>query len=96
MASKSFCVYKLTNSYNTVLYTGVTGNLPERVYQHKQGRGGVFTSKYKCTKLVNFEEYPDPGSAIHREKQIKGGSLKKKIDLIEGQNPELRDLAEDM
>jgi len=49
---RQYYVYIMTNSYNTVLYTGVTSDLARRVYEHKIGRGSRFTSKYKITKLV--------------------------------------------
>jgi len=91
-----YCVYILTNKYNTVLYTGVTNNLKRRVYEHKSGQGGVFSSKYRTTKLVYFEVTTDVSAAIFREKQIKGGSRKRKLDLINGLNPEWRDLYEDI
>jgi len=87
-------VYIMTNSRHTVLYTGVTTDLLSRVTQHKQGRGGVFTSKYKITKLVYFERCADIRDAIHREKQIKGGSRKDKVDLITAANPRWVDLSD--
>jgi putative endonuclease len=95
MQSQNFCVYILTNEYNTVLYTGVTGNLPERVRQHKEGKIPGFTSRYRVNRLVYFEAYPDPASAILREKQIKAGSRKKKEALINAVNPEWNDLSLD-
>ncbi len=84
----------MTNTHNTVLYTGVTTNLESRVTQHKAGRGGVFTSRYKITKLVYFERFEDIRDAIRREKQIKGGSRKNKVDLITSVNPHWSDLSE--
>jgi len=86
-------VYILTNSDNTVLYTGVTSNLEQRLHQHRTGYfKDAFTSRYKCNKLVYYEELYDIASAIAREKKIKAGSRKRKIQLIESLNPEWKDL----
>jgi putative endonuclease len=87
-----YCVYIMTNAHNTVLYTGVTNNLARRVYEHKNGLGGVFTKKYNIVKLVYYEITDHVHTAIAREKQIKGGSRKKKMDLINGMNPNWKDL----
>lgn len=85
-------VYLMTNNANTVIYTGVTSNLQKRIYKHKEKLIEGFTKKYNVTKLVYFEELDDIRNAIEREKQIKGGSRKKKIDLIRSTNPEFKDL----
>ena len=82
----------MTNKNNTVLYTGVTNNLPRRAIEHKIGQGGKFTSTYKIIKLVYYECGDDISAAIDREKQIKGGSRQSKIDLINTVNPEWEDL----
>ena len=87
-----YYVYIMTNSRNTVLYTGVTNNLVRRVWQHRQERSGRFTARYNCTKLVLYEIFRDAYSAIAREKQIKAGSRRRKVELIERANPEWRDL----
>ncbi len=92
MKTRTYSIYILTNNYNTVLYTGVTNNLMRRVWEHKEKLHEGFTKKYNVTKLVYYEEYPDIGSALAREKQIKGGSRQKKLDLIHSLNPEWRDL----
>lgn len=84
----------MTNKSKT-LYTGVTNNLQRRVYEHKHKLIKGFTSKYNITKLVYYEEYNDINDAISREKQIKGWSRKKKIELIESVNPEWKDLSEE-
>ena len=89
---REYCVYIMTNAHNIVLYTGVTNNLARRVYEHKNGLGGIFTKKYNIVKLVYYEVTDDVNSAIAREKQIKGGSRKKKISLIESMNAEWKDL----
>ncbi len=83
---KSYYVYILTNKNNTVLYVGVTNNLVRRVWEHKSKLIGGFTKKYNVTKLVYFEKYNDPTSAIVREKQLKAGSRKKKLELINALN----------
>lgn len=82
----------MTNTNNTVLYTGVTNDLARRVWEHKNGLGGDFTSKYQVTKLVYFETTNQIEEAITREKQIKKGSRKKKIALIERENSEWNEL----
>jgi len=92
---KQYFVYILTNKYNTVLYTGVTSNLEKRVFEHKNKLVQGFTTKYNINKLVNFEETQDVMSAIEREKQIKGWLRKKKINLIEKENPNWQDLSQD-
>ena len=82
----------MSNKNNSVLYTGVTNNLVRRTWQYKQGVGSKFTSKYKVNKLVYFEIYNDIIEAIKREKQIKAGSRKKKMELICKNNPDFEDL----
>ena len=76
---REYCVYLMTNAHNTVIYCGVTNNLARRVYEHKNGLGGIFTKKYNVDKLVYFEVGDNVNAALAREKQIKGGSRKKKI-----------------
>ncbi len=90
---KIFHVYIMTNKYNTVLYTGVSSILPNRVRQHKDEIFDGFTKRYNVDKLVYFEICSDAYTAIGREKQIKSWSRKKKDDLINGMNPEWRDLS---
>ena len=87
MSEKQYYVYLMTNAHNTVLYTGVTNKLQRRVLEHKSGKGSEFTKKYNLTKLIYFESGDDINVAIAREKQIKAGSRKKKIELIENLNP---------
>lgn len=72
----------MTNKFNTVLYAGVTNDLVRRAHEHKNKLVGGFTSKYNITKLVYYEIYNNINDAIAREKQIKGGPRKKKMDLI--------------
>ncbi len=90
--SKRYFVYLLTNFTNTVIYTGITSNLPKRVYLHKNKTYDGFTAKYNVSKLVYFEEYSGPEEAIKREKQIKGGSRQDKINLILKDNSKFEDL----
>jgi len=85
-------VYILTNIGNTVLYTGVTHTLFQRIVQHKEKMIPGFTKRYNVTKLVYFEYHTDIRDAIAREKQIKAGPRKKKIALIESMNPSWDDL----
>lgn len=84
----------MTNQDNTVIYTGVTNDLPRRIIEHRTGKGEDFSKKYKIYKLVYYETGRDIHSAILREKQIKGGSRRKKIDLINTINPNWEDLFE--
>ncbi|MGB4056624.1 MAG: GIY-YIG nuclease family protein [Alphaproteobacteria bacterium] len=85
-------VYITTNKRNGSLYTGVTSNLIKRAYQHKEGVIDGFSKKHDCKTLVFYELHATMESAILREKQIKGGSRAKKLDLIEKQNPDWKDL----
>ncbi len=87
-------VYIMANKRNGTLYTGVTSNIVQRVYQHKQSAVPGFTNQYGCKRLVYYEQYDDMYMAISREKQIKGGSRKKKLALIESMNPNWKDLYE--
>ena len=89
---RAYFVYILSNRNNTTRYTGVTNNLYLRVKQHKSGMGSKFTSKYHTTKLVHYEVFEDIYAAISREKQIKGGSRQKKINLVNEDNPAWIDL----
>jgi len=86
----------MTNRHNTVLYTGITSNLIRRVSEHKNKVVKGFTSRYNINKLVYYEICEDVYQAIFREKQIKAGSRRKKIDLIEKMNNEWQDLSEEL
>jgi len=97
MSSQNCFVYILTNpDRHTVLCIGVTNNLEERASQHLLGRGSAFAKQYNAHKLVYFETFPDPESAIAREKQLKNWSRARKDALITKANPEWRDLFEEM
>ncbi len=96
MGERIYYIYIISNLHNTTIYTGVTNDLVRRMEEHKRGLGGVFSKKYKLRKLVYYEIFRDINDAIAREKQIKGGSRMKKLELIESMNPEWNDLALDM
>ena len=96
MTEKIYCVYIITNSHNTTLYSGVTNNLFRRLLEHKSGEGSKFAKRYNLTKLVYFEVTNDINAAITREKQIKAGSRQNKIDLINSVNPDWTDLFDEL
>lgn len=79
-----------------VRYTGVTSDLIKRVQEHKHPETAGFTKRYDCKMLVYYEQYENMWDAIEREKQIKGGSRKKKLALIESKNPDWEDLSQDL
>ena len=85
-------VYIMANHKGGTIYVGVTSDLPKRAWQHREGTLPGFTKKYGCKRLVWFELHSTMEQAILREKQLKGGSRKKKIALIEAANREWRDL----
>jgi len=93
---KQFYIYILSSNNHNALYTGITNDLIRRVYEHKNKLVPGFTVKYNVNSLVYYEIYFDPVSAIEREKQIKAGSRKKKISLIESNNREWQDLYYDL
>jgi len=83
----------MANKNNTTLYTGFTGkNLKARIWEHKEKIVEGFTKKYNINKLIYYEIFQDAYSAISKEKQIKAGSRKKKVELIENINPKWEDL----
>jgi predicted GIY-YIG superfamily endonuclease len=81
---------------NGTLYTGVTSNLPKRAFEHREGLVLGFSKKYGCKILVWYELHDSMISAIAREKQLKAGSRVKKLTLIEGLNPDWKDLYGDL
>ena len=87
-------VYILFNNRNGTLYTGVTSDIIKRVYEHKNKLVEGFTSKHGTNKLGYYEVHSSITSAIEREKQLKGGSRKSKLALIENTNPDWMDLYE--
>ena len=88
------CVYIMANGRNGTIYTGVTSDLPKRVWEHREGVAAGFTKKYGCKMLVWFERHDTMDAAIAREKQIKAGNRRKKLALIETENPTWHDLFE--
>ncbi|WP_370188785.1 GIY-YIG nuclease family protein [Qipengyuania sp.] len=86
------CVYIMASRRNGTIYTGVTSNLPQRAWQHREGVADGFTKRYGCKLLVWFERHETMESAILREKQIKAGSRTAKLALVEAENPTWRDL----
>lgn len=85
----------MSNKLRTTLYIGVTSHLERRVLEHKSGKGSDFTTRYKLTDLVYYEEFSNIQDAIRREKQLKNWHKKWKWNLINTHNPELKDLALD-
>jgi putative endonuclease len=97
MLHQNYFVYMLTNGdRHTVLYIGITNSLERRLAEHGEGNRFHFTRQYNTGKLIYFEAYPDPRSAIEREKQLKKWSRVKKEELIAKRNPEWRDLLDEM
>ena len=93
---RQYCVYIMTNTHHTVLYTGVTNHLARRVYEHRNRLGSAFVKRYNVDHLVFYEVTDNIYSAIAREKQIKAGSREKKIELINSLNPKWKDLYEEI
>ena len=91
-----FHVYIMASQRNGTLYIGVTSNLAQRVWQHKNDQADGFTRKYGVHRLVFFEEHPDAESAITREKRLKKWNRAWKLRLIEEKNPMWRDLYQDI
>jgi putative endonuclease len=96
MGNKSW-IYILTNRKDGVLYTGITAHLKDRIENHKTKKyKNSFSARYNLDKLVYFEEFADIKDAYKREKQIKAGSRKKKVKLIESLNPDWKDLFDEV
>jgi len=89
---KQYCVYIITNKNNTTLYIGVTGNLPKRIYEHKNKLVEGFTKRYNLDKLAYFEQTESIESALRREKQLKNWHRDWKKNLINGFNSDWKDL----
>ncbi|WP_394331033.1 GIY-YIG nuclease family protein [Flavobacterium omnivorum] len=90
-------IYIITNKYQTVVYTGVTSNLPQRILEHKEKRyPASFSARYNANLLVYYEQFQCIGDAIAREKQIKAGSREAKNELIRTLNPTWNDLFEEI
>jgi putative endonuclease len=93
---KDYYIYIMASRKQGTLYIGVTSNLKKRVYEHKNGLMDGFTKKYKVHRLVYFESTTDPNSAITREEQLKAWKRQWKIELIEKDNSDWRDLYDDL
>jgi putative endonuclease len=91
---KEFYVYMMTNRSRVVLYTGVTSDLARRVWEHKNHVIKAFSSKYKLDRLVYYEQFIDPISAITREKEIKAWRREKKNEPVRKLNPKWEDLSD--
>jgi len=91
---KQPAIYIMASKRNGTLYTGVTSDLVQRAFQHRNGLIQGLTSRYDCKILVYYELYGDMDTAILREKKIKGGSRKRKLRFIESINPDWQDLYE--
>ena len=90
------CVYIMASKRNGTLYTGVTSNLVQRVWRHKNNQIEGFTKRYRIHTLVGYEVHETMTSAITREKKIKNWKRAWKLALIEKTNPEWRDLYTDI
>jgi putative endonuclease len=93
---KQPAVYIMASRRNGTLYAGVTSNLVQRAYQHRESLVPGFTARYGSKLLVWYEIHDEMTAAIAREKQTKAGSRKKKLALIEAMNPDWRDLYDDL
>ena len=93
---QQYYVYILASKRNGTLYIGISSNLKDRIYKHKQGIYDRFTKKYKVNKLVYYEVYTDVRDSIAREKQLQNWKREWKIQLIEKDNPAWRDLFDDL
>ena len=90
-------IYIVTNKYQTVVYTGVTSDLPNRIIEHKEQKyPNSFTARYNVNILVYYEQFQFIGDAIAREKQIKAGSRETKNNLIRSMNPTWKDLFDEI
>ncbi len=91
-----YYVYILTNKRNGTLYIGVTNNIVRRTMEHRDGLNDSFSRRYGTTRLVYVEPHDEIAQAILREKQLKNWRRSWKLDLIEKENPDWRDLFEDL
>jgi len=93
---REFWVYIMASKRNGTLYVGVTSDLPKRIWERKNGLVEGFTHRYQVDRLVYCEPFDDAESAITREKQLKKWRRAWKIELIESDNPEWRDLYDEI
>lgn len=96
MYEKVYYTYIMSNIHRTVLYIGMTNSLDRRTVEHRiHINKKSFTARYNVSVLLHFEEFDTPREAIAREKQLKGWTRKRKIDLIKIKNPQMHDLLRD-
>lgn len=93
---KQYWTYIMASRRNGTLYVGVTNNIVRRAWEHREGLAAGFTKKYKVKFLVHYELFENVNAAIHREDRLKKWKRKWKVGLIEENNPEWRDLYEDV
>ncbi len=93
--NQDYFVYILTDKGRKTLYVGVTNDLAKRLWEHRNPEKASFSQRYHCIVLVYYEQFPDPLSAIAREKQLKGWRREKKNALIEKMNPRWEELSSD-
>ncbi len=91
-AETRYAVYIMASRRNGTLYVGVTNDIARRASEHRNGVGAAFTRRYGVTQLVWYERYADVNEAIAREKQLKKGERRWKLELIEAMNPDWADL----
>ncbi len=94
MPERTYFTYIMASRSHT-LYIGMTGDLRQRVFQHKWHEKGGFTARYNCDRLVWFQSFSEVSDTIQREKELKGWRREKKINLIEQTNPTWQDLSRD-
>jgi putative endonuclease len=94
MPYRTYHVY-IMSSLSRTIYTGVTNDLERRLFEHKEGKPGSFSARYKVNRLVYAEDFTDINQAIAREKEIKSMTRRQKIKLIESMNPQWRDLSQE-
>ena len=92
----NYFVYIMSNKIRSTIYIGVTNDLVRRVSEHQLGENSGFTSQYRLDRVVYYEVYPDPRSAIARETQLKGWRRAKKNQLIATMNPTWSDLSQEL
>jgi putative endonuclease len=96
MVQEQFYVYILAKNRNSTFYVGVTSNLVKRTWEHKNAVADGFTKKYGVNRLVYYEVYTDPGTAIAREKRLKKWNRPWKMRVIEEMNPDWKDLYDEI
>jgi putative endonuclease len=94
--AERFYVYVLASKRNGTIYIGFTNDLLRRIHEHKEDVVAGFTKKYGVHRLIHFEEFSDPASALQREKNLKHWVRKWKVELIEKANPAWRDLYDEI